>query len=59
MQPRYKSWAAWSTTFVLVVFVLKTYLNIDIPKIDELITLIMTAGIAWGIWNDPTNGRGY
>lgn len=42
----------WIHTIMLVLFVIKTYFKVEIPKEDELINLILITGSAWGIWRN-------
>lgn len=58
-QSRWRSKAAWVATITLVTFVVKTYFNIEIPKVDELVDLILLAATAWGVFNNPTDKTGY
>lgn len=59
MQPRYKSWGAWLSLILLGLLSAKVFFNYELPQADIFITRIMEVGIAWGIWNNPTNGEGY
>jgi len=52
-QSRLKSKLAWTSTIALVVFVLKTYFDIEIKEIDKLVDLILLTFSAWGVWNNP------
>lgn len=59
MQSRWRSKAAWISTISLILFILKTYANIDIPQIDTLVNSILTVATAWGIFNNPTDAEKY
>jgi hypothetical protein len=59
MQSRWRSKAAWTATAMLILFVLKTIFHYEIPDADNLINLILVAGSAWGIFNNPENPDGY
>ena len=59
MQNRFRSKTAWLAIIALVVFILKTYFNISIPEADKLIDLILIAGTAFGVFNNPTNKEGF
>lgn len=48
---RWRSKRAWVATFGLLVFVAKTYLDFEIEKADELLNLLLIAGMAWGIFD--------
>lgn len=48
---RWKSKRAWVVTFTFIIFILKTYLQIEIPKSDELINGLLMLGIVWGIFD--------
>ncbi|HEY9060937.1 MAG TPA: holin [Pseudobacteroides sp.] len=58
-QSRWRSKAAWVSTITLIVFVLKTYFKVEVPKVDELIDLVLLAATAWGVFNNPTNKKGF
>jgi len=53
-QRRYRSWGAWSSTALLIVFTLKNFFDIEVPNVDEFLSLVFACGLAWGIWNNPT-----
>lgn len=55
MQNRLKSKTAWLSVITLGLFVAKTYFNIEIPEADKLVDLLLIAGSAFGIWNNPTD----
>jgi uncharacterized membrane protein len=55
MQNRLRSKPLWIATFALVIFVLKTYFKIEVPKADELLLLILIVAIEFGIINNPTD----
>ena len=57
MQSRWKSRTALMALISLILFVLKNYFNIEIPKVNELIELIFVLLVALGIYNNPTNER--
>jgi uncharacterized membrane protein len=58
-QPRWKSKAAWVSALSLILFVAKTYFNIDIVEGDKLVDLILITLSAFGIWNNPTDKEGF
>ena len=58
-QPKWKSKYFWLAIVSLVIFVLKTYFNYEIPKVDELINLVLVALSALGIWNDSGNAESW
>jgi hypothetical protein len=58
-QERWKSVTAFGATLALVVFVLKNYFGVEIPKVDELIDLILACVVAYGIYNNPCNSIKY
>lgn len=43
----------WIATFSLLLFVLKTYFNVEIPHSNALIDLILAVLGAWGVWINP------
>jgi hypothetical protein len=53
MQNRFKSKIVWVSTATLVLFVLKTYFNLEIPQADKLLELILITASALGIFNNP------
>jgi hypothetical protein len=48
---RWRSKRAWIATFGLVLFVVKTYTEIEIKDADELLDLLLLVGAAWGIFD--------
>ena len=59
MQSRIRSKAAWTATFTLIIFILKTYFGVTIPKVDDFINLILAVLTVWGVWNNPTDSEGF
>ena len=59
MQNKFKSPVVWTTLITLVLFVLKTYLNIEIPQADQLIVLVFAALMAFGILNNPDDKNNF
>lgn len=63
-QSRWKSKAAWGAVAALVLFVLQTYgllepLGLTEGAFNKIFTLLFAALTAFGIFNDPTNKRGF
>lgn len=58
-QSRYKSKPAIIAIISLVLFIIKNYVNIDIPVSDELIELILGVLIAFGVYNNPLDKEHY
>lgn len=54
-QNRFKSLTLWLSVVALIVFILKTYFNIEVPEIDTLVDLIVIVLIGFGILNNPTD----
>ncbi len=52
-QSRWRSPVAWSAVAALLFFVAKTWFGLEIPGWDEFIALVIAAGIALGIFNNP------
>jgi TM2 domain-containing membrane protein YozV len=50
---------AWSALAALLFFVVKTWFGFEIPGWDQFISLVIAAGVAFGIFNNPTNKTGY
>lgn len=59
MQSRWKSKAAWVAVISLVVFILKNYLDVNIPKVDELINYILITASVLGIFNNPEDKENF
>lgn len=59
MQSRLKSKAAWAATISLILFIVKNYFNIEIPKVDELLNLLLIELSVLGIFNNPTDSEKY
>lgn len=57
MQNRFKSPIAISALAALLFFVIKTWFGFEIPGWDQFITLLIAAGIAVGVLNNPTDGE--
>jgi len=58
-QSRWKSPVAWSALAALLFFVVKTWFGFEIPGWDDFVTLVIAAGVAFGIFNNPTNKTGF
>ena len=58
-QSRWKSPVAWSALAALLFFVVKTWLGFEIPGWDQFISLAIAAGVAFGIFNNPTDKTRY
>ncbi|MEL7608866.1 MAG: holin [Bacillota bacterium] len=58
-QSRWKSPVAWSALAALLFFVVKTWFGFEIPGWDQFISLVIAAGVAFGIFNNPTDKTGY
>jgi hypothetical protein len=58
-QSRWKSPVAWSALAALFFFVVKTWFGFEIPGWDQFVTLVIAAGVAFRIFNNPTNKTGY
>ena len=56
-QSRWKSPVAISAAAALIFFVVKTWFGYEIPGWDQFITLLIAAGIAFGIFNNPTDAK--
>jgi len=54
-QSRWKSPVAWSALAALLFFVVKTWFGFEIPGWDQFISLVIAAGVAFGIFNNPEN----
>lgn len=58
-QSRWRSPVAIATALALLFFVVKTWFGYEIPGWDTFVELILAAGIAFGIFNNPTDKAGY
>lgn len=50
---RFTSPVAITTLAALIFFVIKTWIGFEIPGWDKFIELVIAAGIAFGILNNP------
>jgi uncharacterized membrane protein len=57
MQSRFKSPVAIAALAALIFFVVKTWFGYEIPGWDEFITLLIAAGVAFGVFNNPTDQK--
>ena len=58
-QNRFKSWALWLSLAALVVWVVKTFWQIDISsQTEEFMNVILPVLIGFGIVNNPTDRDG-
>ena len=53
-QNRLRSWMLWSTVLSFVVFILKTYFDIEIPQGDKLVDGILLIATLVGLINNPS-----
>lgn len=56
-QNRLKSPVAIAALAALLFFVVKTWVGFEIPGWDEFVTLLIAAGIAIGVLNNPTDAE--
>ena len=54
-QSRWKSPVAIAAIAALIFFVVKQWVGFEIPGWDEFIRLVLAAGIAIGIFNNPVD----
>lgn len=59
MQNRWKSPVVITTMAALVFFVAKNWIGFEIPQFDTFIELLIAAGLAVGILNNPTDKAGF
>jgi hypothetical protein len=50
---------AWSALAALLFFVAKTWFGFEIPGWDQFISLLIAVGVAFGIFNNPTEKKGF
>lgn len=58
-QSRWKSPVALLALAALIFFIVKTWFGIEIAGWDQFINLVIAAGVAVGIFNNPTDKFGY
>ena len=58
-QSRWKSPVAIAAIAALIFFVVKTWVGFEIPGWDEFIQLLLAAGIAVGILNNPVDAKNW
>ncbi len=55
-QPRWKSWALWTSIAALAVFCAKEFGGVDIGEtVDGLLNVLLPVLIAFGVVNNPTD----
>jgi uncharacterized membrane protein len=54
-QSRWRSPVAIGAVLALIFFVVKNWVGFEIPMFDEFVTLLIAAGVALGIFNNPTS----
>lgn len=55
-QNRLKSWALWVSVAGLIVFLVKTFANIDIAEwMDQFLNVLCPVLVGFGIINNPTD----
>ena len=63
-QDRIKSPVLWTSIFSLILLVFNTFglfelMGIEESNVKNLFDGILTVGVAYGIFNNPTNGEGF
>lgn len=58
-QNRWHSPVVWTALAALVFFVAKNWLGYEIPQWDTFVDLLIAAGLAVGILNNPTDKAGF
>lgn len=58
-QSRWRSPVAWSALAALLFFVAKTWFGFEIPGWDQFISLLIAVGVAFGIFNNPTEKKSF
>lgn len=59
IQSRWRSKPLWVATFSLISLVLKTYLDIEIPKYDLLVEMVLSVLTLAGIFNSSTDSQNF
>ena len=56
MQNRFKSWALWLSVAALVVWVVKTFVHVDISEqVNGFMNVALPVLVGFGIINNPTD----
>ncbi len=55
VQNRWKSPVAWAGIASVVFMVVKSWVGFEIPNWDGIVTTLISALIAFGVLNNPTN----
>ena len=58
-QNRWKSPVAIAAAAALLFFIVKTWFGFEIPGWDEFVELLLAAGIAFGLFNNPTSKNSF
>ena len=59
VQSRWRSKPLWIATFSLIGLILKTYFEIEIPKYDLLVEMILSILTLAGIFNSSTDSENF
>ena len=59
VQSRWRSKPLWIATFSLTGLILKTYFEIEIPKYDLLVEMILSILTLAGIFNSSTDSENF
>ena len=55
-QPRWKSWALWTSIAALIVFCVKEFAGLDIAEtVDRFLDVLLPVLVAFGVVNNPTS----
>lgn len=55
---RFKSWALWLSFGALIIYIAKTFYNIDIStEVNGLLDVLLPFLVAFGIINNPTDSK--
>ena len=59
VQSRWRSKPLWIATFSLIGFVLKNYFDIDLPKYDTTVEMVLLVLTLAGIFNSSTDAKNF
>lgn len=58
-QNRWKSKYLWLAIAALIAFITKEWMGFEIPQFETFVDLALSAAIALGVVNNPTDGKNW
>lgn len=58
-QNRWKSPVAWAGIAAAIFMIVKSWVGFEIPEWDSIVTTLISALVAFGVLNNPTNKEGF